>query len=140
MPSVVTETLTSLVSNPTASSITGPVDGQSSAGMLGGLLLGVFTIIPSLLYWVVSFITITIPTWIFSFLSRSFTLTLNMTTLLVLLLAFASTVSWFVRYRFLNMYSRLPPEPQRKEPQVEVFPETQEHDSKYVEHERSETR
>lgn len=131
MPSVVTETLTSLVSNPTtAPSAPGHVDGQSSAGMLGGLLLGVFTIIPSLLYWVVTLITITLPTWIFSFLSSSFTLTLNMTTLLVLLLAFASTVSWFVRYRFLNMYSRLPPEPQRKEPQVEVFPETQEHDSK----------
>lgn len=28
------------------------------------------------------------------------------------------------------MYSRLPPEPQRKEPQVEIFPDTQEADSK----------
>jgi lysophospholipid hydrolase len=120
-------TATSLAANATSSV---PAGAQSTTGMLGGLLLGVFTIIPSLLYWVVSFITITLPTWIFSFLSRSFTLTLNMTTLLVLLLAFASTVSWFVRYRFLNMYSRLPPEPQRKEPQVEVFPEPQEHDSK----------
>nr|POF04889.1 lysophospholipase nte1 [Quercus suber] len=53
-----------------------------------------------------------------------------MTTLLLLLLVVASTVSWFVRYRFLNMYSRLPPEPQRQEPQVEVFPDTQETDSK----------
>jgi lysophospholipid hydrolase len=132
MPSILTETLTSLASHTTSAvpSAQSPAGVQSTAGMLGGLLLGVFTIIPSLLYWVVSFITITLPTWIFSFLSRSFTLTLNMTTLLILLLAFASTVSWFVRYRFLNMYSRLPPEPQRKEPQVEVFPETQEHDSK----------
>lgn len=53
-----------------------------------------------------------------------------MTTLVLLLLAFASTVSWFVRYRFLNMYSRLPPEPQRKEPQIEIFPDTQESDTK----------
>jgi lysophospholipid hydrolase len=132
MPSILTETLSSLASHTTSAvpSPQSPAGVQSTAGMLGGLLLGVFTIIPSLLYWIVSFITITLPTWIFSFLSRSFTLTLNMTTLLILLLAFASTVSWFVRYRFLNMYSRLPPEPQRKEPQVEVFPETQEHDSK----------
>lgn len=133
LPSILTESLTSLASHTTpttALNAPGPVGVQSTAGMLGGLLFGVFTIVPSLLYWIISFITITLPTWIFSFLSRSFTLTLNMTTLLILLLAFASTVSWFVRYRFLNMYSRLPPEPQRKEPQVEVFPETQENDSK----------
>lgn len=30
----------------------------------------------------------------------------------------------------MTMYARLPPEPQREEPQVEVFPETQEFDSK----------
>ncbi|THC94423.1 hypothetical protein EYZ11_006091 [Aspergillus tanneri] len=33
-------------------------------------------------------------------------------------------------YRFLNMYSRLPPEPQRKEPQLDLFPDVQEGDSK----------
>ena len=35
-----------------------------------------------------------------------------------------------MRYRFLNMYARLPPEPQRKEPQIELFPDTHEGDSK----------
>lgn len=55
---------------------------------------------------------------------------MNMTTLLLMLAFFASSVSWFVRYRYLNMYSRLPPEPQRKEPQIEVFPDTQESDAK----------
>ncbi|KAF2863792.1 patatin-domain-containing protein, partial [Piedraia hortae CBS 480.64] len=55
---------------------------------------------------------------------------LNMTTLLLLLLAFASTISWIVRYRFLNMYSRLPPEPQRTEPQVEIFPDAPSVDNK----------
>lgn len=34
--------------------------------------------------------------------------------------------TWYFRYRYLNMYSRLPPEPQRKEPDVDLFPETQE--------------
>ena len=38
----------------------------------------------------------------------------------------ASAVSWVVRYRILNMYSRLPPEPQRKEPEIDLFPDTHE--------------
>lgn len=37
-----------------------------------------------------------------------------------------SGVTWVVRYRYLNMYSRLPPEPQRKEPEVDLFPDTHE--------------
>lgn len=49
---------------------------------------------------------------------------------MLIVLAFASTVSWFVRYRFLNMYARLPPEPQRKEPEIDLFPDTQDGDSK----------
>ena len=49
----------------------------------------------------------------------------------VLVLIFlVSTVTYFVRYRYLTMYARLPPEPQREEPQVEVFPESQEGDNK----------
>jgi lysophospholipid hydrolase len=102
----------------------------STFGMIGGLILGLFTVVPSLLYWIISFVTLTLPAWLFSFLSTSLTFTMNMTTLLLLLLVFASTVSWFIRYRFLNMYSRLPPEPQRKEPQIEIFPDTQETDNK----------
>ena len=49
---------------------------------------------------------------------------------MLIILAFASTVSWIVRYRFLNMYARLPPEPQRKEPQIDLYPDVQEGDSK----------
>lgn len=55
---------------------------------------------------------------------------LTMLTSLLIVLAIASTASWFVRYRFLNMYARLPPEPQRKEPQIDLFSDTQEGDSK----------
>ncbi|KAK3679363.1 phosphatidylcholine and lysophosphatidylcholine phospholipase [Recurvomyces mirabilis] len=107
-----------------------PVQPQSTLGMLGGLLFGLFTIVPSLLYWIITFVTLTLPSWLFTFLSTSLTFTMNMTTLLLMLLGFASTVAWFVRYRFLNMYSRLPPEPQREEPQIEIFPDMQETDSK----------
>lgn len=54
----------------------------------------------------------------------------NSTGSLLIGFAFASTVSYVIRYRFLNMYSRLPPEPQRKEPEIELFPDVQEGDSK----------
>jgi lysophospholipid hydrolase len=37
-----------------------------------------------------------------------------------------TAISLVVRYRYLNMYSRLPPEPQRKEPDVDLFPDTHE--------------
>ncbi|KAK5108966.1 phosphatidylcholine and lysophosphatidylcholine phospholipase [Meristemomyces frigidus] len=121
--------LTAAGTNGTARTIN-VIPASSSFGMLGGLLLGLFTIVPSLLFWIISFITLTLPAWLFTFLSTSLTFTMNMTTLLLMLLGFASTVAWFVRYRFLNMYSRLPPEPQREEPQVEIFPDMQEADSK----------
>ncbi|KAG9595228.1 hypothetical protein KCV04_g20460, partial [Aureobasidium melanogenum] len=107
-----------------------PGTEPSSIGSTAGLILAVFTMLPSLLLWFIAFLTITLPTWLFTFLSTSLTLTVNMTTVVLILIFFVSTASWVVRYRFLNMYSRLPPEPQRKEPQVEVFPDTQETDSK----------
>lgn len=49
---------------------------------------------------------------------------------MLIFLVLVSTVSWFIRYRYLNMYSRLPPEPQRKEAQIDLFPDTQQGDSK----------
>jgi lysophospholipid hydrolase len=49
---------------------------------------------------------------------------------MLIMVAFVSMLSWFVRYRFLNMYSRLPPEPQRKEPEIDLYPDTQEEGSK----------
>ncbi len=47
-----------------------------------------------------------------------------------MLAAFSSTIIWIVRYRYLNMYSRLPPQPARKEPQIDIFPDAPEGDSK----------
>ncbi|GAM88059.1 hypothetical protein ANO11243_060890 [Dothideomycetidae sp. 11243] len=111
-----------------SSTITGSLGPASTTP--GGLLIALLTAIPTLLLALVTFVTITLPTWIFSFLSTSLTLTVNMTTLLLILVFVVSTISWLVRYRWLNMYTRLPPNPQRKEPPVEVYPETQEADSK----------
>lgn len=83
-----------------------------------------------MLIWIITFTTITLPTVLFALFSTSLTFTMNFTTLMLIVLAFASLVSWIVRYRFLNMYARLPPEPQRKEPQIDLFPDTQDGDSK----------
>ncbi|KAL4778362.1 hypothetical protein BJX76DRAFT_145660 [Aspergillus varians] len=99
-------------------------------GWIGWVFSLVFHTIPSVLYWIITFSTITLPTWLFTLFSMSLTFTMNFTTLLLIVLAVVSTVSWFIRYRFLNMYSRLPPEPQRKEPQLDLFPDVQEGDSK----------
>lgn len=49
---------------------------------------------------------------------------------MLILAAIVSAVSWVVRYRYLNMYSRLPPEPQRKEPEIDLFPDTHDEGTK----------
>ena len=48
----------------------------------------------------------------------------------MIFLALASSISWLIRYRYLNMYERLPPGPQREEPSIDIFPEVPEGDSK----------
>ncbi|KAI9757784.1 MAG: phosphatidylcholine and lysophosphatidylcholine phospholipase [Chaenotheca gracillima] len=103
---------------------------SSPASLVGRFLLFTIRVIPGLLFWIVTFTTITLPTWLLRLFSMSLTFTMNFTTLVLILVGFASTVSWLVRYRFLNMYSRLPPEPQRKEPEIDLFPDMQEGDSK----------
>ncbi|KAH7050359.1 lysophospholipase NTE1 [Macrophomina phaseolina] len=118
------------VLNSSTAALADPQAASSNFGLLARVLLGVVQVIPGVLFWIITFTTITLPTWIFTLASMSLTVTMNATTLLLLFLAFGSTISWIVRYRFLNMYTRLPPEPQREEPHVEVFPDTQEGDSK----------
>lgn len=108
-------------------------DGEYQRSALAATASFVYTalsFLPGLLLSLVSFTTITIPTFLFSFASMSLTFTMSATSLVLLLLAVVSSVSWLVRYRFLNMYARLPQEPQRKEPQIDLFPDTQEGDSK----------
>jgi lysophospholipid hydrolase len=103
---------------------------RSTLAATGSFLYTVLSFIPGLLLSLVSFTTITLPTFLFSFASMSLTFTMSATSLVLLLLAVVSTFSWLVRYRFLNMYARLPQEPQRKEPQIDLYPDTQEGDSK----------
>ena len=44
-------------------------------------VLFVCRIIPGLLFWVITFATITLPTWLFTLFSMSLTFTMNFTTL-----------------------------------------------------------
>ncbi|KAF2843114.1 lysophospholipase NTE1 [Patellaria atrata CBS 101060] len=103
---------------------------SSSFGLLGRIILAGLRVVPSMLLWIITFTTITLPTWIFTLFSMSLTFTMNFTTLVIIFLICGSTLSWIVRYRVLNMYQRLPPEPQRQEPQLELFPDQEEGTSK----------
>jgi hypothetical protein len=59
-----------------------PVEG-AVPGALGQLLVFFLHTIPSLLFWVIGFATITLPTWLFTLFSMSLTFTMNFTTLYV---------------------------------------------------------
>ena len=114
----------------TAASLQDGEQQRSTLAATGSIVYTVLSFLPGLLLSLVSFTTITLPTFLFSLASMSLTFTMSATSLVLLLLAVVSTISWLVRYRFLNMYARLPQEPQRKEPQIDMFPDTQEGDSK----------
>ncbi|KAF2473318.1 patatin-like serine hydrolase [Lindgomyces ingoldianus] len=106
------------------------LSSPSTFWLLARVMLAILRVIPGLLYWAITFTTITLPTWLFTLFSMSLTFTMNFTTLMLIIILFVSTTSYLVRYRFMTMYTRLPPDPPRDEPQVEVFPDTQEGDSK----------
>ncbi|CZT04620.1 related to serine esterase that deacylates exogenous lysophospholipids [Rhynchosporium graminicola] len=120
---------------PSALVLAGAVVGEQSGpsswfGVFGRMILFAIKVISGILYWIITFSTITMPTFLFTLFSTSLTFTMNATTLMLIAIALVSTLSWFVRYRFLNMYARLPPEPQRKEPEIDLYPDTIEEGTK----------
>ncbi|CAJ2501977.1 Uu.00g048300.m01.CDS01 [Anthostomella pinea] len=107
------------------------VEGSSSwLGLIARLILFILHIVSTIIYWSLKLTTISVPTLLFALFSTSWTVTMNATTLALILFLMFSGVTWIVRYRYLNMYSRLPPEPQRKEPELDMFPETHDQDTK----------
>jgi lysophospholipid hydrolase len=96
----------------------------STIGLLGWVLLSALKVVPGILYYLIAFATITIPTWIYKLLSFSLTVTVNFSTLALIAVACVSTISYLVRYRY-HTYARLPAEPPRKEAEVDVFPDAQ---------------
>ncbi|KAI1848202.1 hypothetical protein JX266_005915 [Neoarthrinium moseri] len=99
-------------------------------GWFGRVILFVIQLLSSILYWSLKLTTISVPTLLFQLFSTNLTVTMNATTLALILAMMASAVTWVVRYRYLNMYSRLPPEPQRKEPELDLPPDSHEGDDK----------
>lgn len=95
-------------------------------GLFGRLILWVLQLASTIVYYALKLITISTPTFLYTFFSTSLTVTMNMTTLAVIIGLLFGAATWIVRYRYLNMYSRLPPEPQRKEPEIDLFPDTHE--------------
>lgn len=127
--SVASNLLAESSSSAMSSSVEAVVAAQETTGwfgFLGWLIISVFNIVSTLLYWSIRIVTITIPSVLYALFSASWTVTMNATTLILIFAAVISAASWVVRYRILNMYSRLPPEPQRKEPEIDLFPDTHE--------------
>ncbi|KAJ2893016.1 patatin-like serine [Zalerion maritima] len=117
--------------NGTASEVAATaVESSSWLGLLGKLVLFSLHFISTILYWALKLTTISTPTLLFTIFSTSLTVTMNATTLLLIIAAMMGAITWFVRYRYLNMYSRLPPEPQRKEPEIDLFPDTHDEGTK----------
>ncbi|KAK5957888.1 phosphatidylcholine and lysophosphatidylcholine phospholipase [Knufia fluminis] len=103
---------------------------ESVLAAIGHVVYLVLSFVPGFMVWLAGFTTFTLPAWLFNTFNRSLTFTMNLTTLLFLALLVGSTISWFIRYRFLNVYTRLPQEPHRKEPQIDLFPDSADGDSK----------
>ena len=50
-------------------------------GLLVRLLSAIIRLLPSIIFWLITFVSITLPTWLFTLFSTSLTFTMNMTTL-----------------------------------------------------------
>ena len=57
------------------------ISSPSTFGLLGRVILAVLRVIPGLLFWIITFTTITLPTWLFTLFSTTLTFTMNFTTL-----------------------------------------------------------
>ncbi|KAI1325470.1 hypothetical protein F5Y16DRAFT_261846 [Xylariaceae sp. FL0255] len=134
-PSVVSEAVESrLASTATAMAdmltraeyVAGVEASPSWLGLTARFILFVLHVASTIIYWSLKLTTISVPTLLFTLFSTSLTVTMNATTLALILFLMFSGVTWVVRYRYLNIYSRLPPEPQRKEPELDLFPDAHE--------------
>lgn len=63
--------------------LSSPPTPSTMAGWFGWLFCFFFQVVPSVLYWVITFCTITLPSWLFTLFSMSLTFTMNFTTLYV---------------------------------------------------------
>jgi lysophospholipid hydrolase len=91
----------------------------STFGLLGYAILSAIQIIPGVIMFLITFVTITVPTWIYTLLSWSLTVTVSFTTLAIFGLAILSILSYLIRYRS-SSYGRTTTDTVRPGPEVEV--------------------
>jgi len=81
LPSTMNSTTRAAVTLATAAKME-QVDPQRSwLGMFGRMTLVLIKVVPGILYWIITFTTITMPTFLFTLFSTSLTFTMNATTL-----------------------------------------------------------
>ncbi|KAI8982512.1 hypothetical protein BDB01DRAFT_792895 [Pilobolus umbonatus] len=90
-------------------------------------LARVLGFIPMMLFKTVGFATITIPLFFYRILTWSFTLHLNFSSVLIIIISIATVAYIIVRYRFLTKYSRLKTiNNQKAAPSFDLHPDTTE--------------
>ncbi|KAI0177777.1 lysophospholipase NTE1 [Pestalotiopsis sp. NC0098] len=108
--------------NTAASHVTTVAAAKSSSwlGWFGKMILFILQLLSTIVYWCLKLTTFSLSTLVYQLFSTEMTVTMSFTTLALIVALVGSAVTWVVRYRYLNMYSRLPPEPQRKEPDLDL--------------------
>jgi hypothetical protein len=74
---------TSIAEQTTAAQVANSDPKTNMWGAVGRFMLFLLSIIPGILFWLITFTTITLPTWLFTLFSTSLTFTMNATTLYV---------------------------------------------------------
>ncbi|KAK4181803.1 hypothetical protein QBC36DRAFT_383130 [Triangularia setosa] len=114
-----------------ASDVANTHGSSSWLGLFARVLLWILQLLSTILYYAIKVATISVPTLLYNNLfSKSWTVTMNATTLMLIIAAIALAIAYFVRYHYLTSYERLPPEPQRKQPSIEIFSNTRDEDAK----------
>ncbi|KAJ1909334.1 phosphatidylcholine and lysophosphatidylcholine phospholipase, partial [Tieghemiomyces parasiticus] len=95
---------------------------ESTAEFVGdGVSPGALSWLTHMVYGVLTWVTITVPTQVYSFLSLTVTLTFHFKTILIAAALFLAAVYGLVRYYFLTVYSRLPKPPAAPDGAHEAF-------------------
>ncbi|KAK9451353.1 uncharacterized protein V1518DRAFT_379080 [Limtongia smithiae] len=103
---------------PLTTNTMGIFSARSASAAPPGLLSKAIWFIPRLIIHVLALIAYHLPAQVLSLLGTSFSVTLSFSSLLLIMATFGAIVWAYVRYRYLNVYSRLPQESHRQEPQV----------------------
>ncbi|KAK9460128.1 uncharacterized protein V1516DRAFT_679012 [Lipomyces oligophaga] len=86
-----------------------------------GFFSRIVWLLPHLVLNLIALVTYYLPAQIFGLLGTSFSITLSFSSLLMIILGVGTAVWAYVRYRYLNIYSRLPVEPPRQESKIDMM-------------------